>query len=127
MYLKRKLCIVVNECSYEIGRISVMIFREIKMVPPDLYGAPCIRAGVVFIHYLFCLGLYLLVFKGWGCIQEWGCIQADTVLNCVIELSRLNCLKMASIHSLKSKKVSELCGKTHLFHKLIWTTNINCS
>ena len=40
-YLKRKLCIVANECSFEIGRISVMRVREIKRVHPNLYGAPC--------------------------------------------------------------------------------------
>ena len=43
-YLKRKLCIVVNECSFEIGRISVTRFCEIKIVAPVrpvIYGAPC--------------------------------------------------------------------------------------
>ena len=72
VYSKRKLCIVVNECSYEIGRISVMIFREIKMVPPDLYGAPCIRAGVVFIHYHFLPGVVFISFQGVGLYSRVG-------------------------------------------------------
>ena len=41
IYPKRKLCIVGNECSFEIGRISVMRVRQIKRVHPNLYGAPC--------------------------------------------------------------------------------------
>ena len=42
IYLKRKLCIVANECSFDTGRISVMRARVIKRVRPILYGAPCI-------------------------------------------------------------------------------------
>ena len=41
IYLKRKLCIVANECSFDTGRISVMRARVIKRVRPILYGAPC--------------------------------------------------------------------------------------
>ena len=42
LYLKRKLCVVANECSFEIGRISIMRAFEIKRVRADLYGSPCI-------------------------------------------------------------------------------------
>ena len=41
MYLKIMLCVVVNEFSFEIGRISDMRAFEIKRVRPNLYGAPC--------------------------------------------------------------------------------------
>ena len=41
MYLKRKLYIVVNECSFELGRISFMTAGVIKIVRLDLYGPPC--------------------------------------------------------------------------------------
>ena len=41
MYLKRKLCIVENELSFEIGRISFRRACEIKRVRLDLYGSPC--------------------------------------------------------------------------------------
>ena len=40
-YLKRKLSIVANECSFEIGRISIMRACEIKRVTTNLYGSPC--------------------------------------------------------------------------------------
>ena len=41
IYLKRKLCIVANECSFDIGKIPVMRAYEIKRVPANLYGSPC--------------------------------------------------------------------------------------
>ena len=41
IYLKRKLCVVANECSFEIGRISVIRACEIKRVRPNIYGGPC--------------------------------------------------------------------------------------
>ena len=41
MYLKRMLCIVANELSFEIGRISVMRVCENKRVRPHIYGGPC--------------------------------------------------------------------------------------
>ena len=41
MYLKRMLCIIVSELSFEIGRISVMRACETKRVALDLYGTPC--------------------------------------------------------------------------------------
>ena len=41
VYLKRKLCIDTNECSFKIGRISFMRACVIKKVRPILYGAPC--------------------------------------------------------------------------------------
>ena len=41
MYLKIKLCKIANDCSFEIGRISVMRACEIKRVRADLYGSPC--------------------------------------------------------------------------------------
>ena len=42
MYLKRKLCIVENDLSFEIGRISVMRACETKRLWLVLYGTPCI-------------------------------------------------------------------------------------
>ena len=41
IYLKRKLCIIANEFSFEIGKISLMRACTIKRVRPNLYGAPC--------------------------------------------------------------------------------------
>ena len=41
IYLKRKLCIVANECSFDIGKIPVMRAYEIKRVSANLYGSPC--------------------------------------------------------------------------------------
>ena len=41
IYLKRKLYIVVNECSFELGSISFMRAGVIKIVRLDLYGTPC--------------------------------------------------------------------------------------
>ena len=41
IYLKRKLCVVANECSFEIGRIFIIRACVIKRVRPILYGAPC--------------------------------------------------------------------------------------
>ena len=41
MYLKRKLCIVANEFSFEIGRISVMRACVLYRARPILYGTPC--------------------------------------------------------------------------------------
>ena len=43
MYLKRKLCTVANECSFEIGRITVLRACVIKRVRLDLYGTPCMK------------------------------------------------------------------------------------
>ena len=43
IYLKRKLCIVANECSFEIRRISIIRACEIKRVHPNLYGVSCIE------------------------------------------------------------------------------------
>ena len=42
IYCKRKLCIVANECSFEIERFSIMRACEIKRVMANLYGPPCI-------------------------------------------------------------------------------------
>ena len=41
MYLKRKLCIVKNYLSFEIGWIFVMRAYETKRLGLDLYGTPC--------------------------------------------------------------------------------------
>ena len=41
IYLKRKLCLIVNEYSIEIGSISVMRAYVIKRVPANFYGSPC--------------------------------------------------------------------------------------
>ena len=51
MYLKRKLCIVENDLSFEIGRISVMRACEIKkvsvifMAPPVDFVNPILHGG----------------------------------------------------------------------------------
>ena len=41
IYLKRKPCIVANEWSLLIGRISVLRACYIRIVRPDPYGSPC--------------------------------------------------------------------------------------
>ena len=60
VYLKRKPYIVVNDFSFEIGRISVMRVCEIRIVRPILYGSPCTKSKWLFLIYkiLFARGFY---------------------------------------------------------------------
>ena len=41
--LQKEALHVAKECSFEIGRISVMRAYEIKRVRADLYGSPCTK------------------------------------------------------------------------------------
>ena len=64
MYLKRKLYIVVNECSFELGIISFMRAGVIKIVRLDLYGPPCIQHNTLLksIHFTSPRGLKVQYF-----------------------------------------------------------------
>ena len=62
IYLKRKLCIVANECIFEIGRISVLRPCVIKRVRLDLYGPPCTTPKFSALKDLNCLNI-VKIFK----------------------------------------------------------------
>ena len=62
MYLKRKLCIVENELSFEIGSISVMRACVIKRVRPILYGTPCNCHWHLYVVFSVFFTIFLALF-----------------------------------------------------------------
>ena len=51
IYLKRKPYTVLNECTFDIGWISVIRACENRIVRPDLYGSSCMdHSGIFYLE-----------------------------------------------------------------------------
>ena len=61
------LCIVAKECSFEIGRISVMRAYEIKRVRPNIYGGPCST------QLYYTANVFAVNFTGFPCVPLKPC------------------------------------------------------